>query len=141
MRSVITYTVVLPATAETLFEMYLDPSHHAAFTGQPVTIGADRGAKFEAFGGMLTGAIWHAVRPHLIVQSWRSVKFHADDPDSTLILTFTPKGNQCRLDLVHLDVPEHDYEGVIEGWRKHYWDPWREYLRSQGSTGAATPGR
>lgn len=130
-RSVITDTVVLPASAETLFEMYLDPVQHTAFTGKPVTIGAARGAKFEAFDGMLTGAIWHVVRPHLIVQSWRSAKFHDEDPDSTLILTFTPQGDQSRLDLVHLDVPQHDYEGVIAGWKKFYWEPWREYLQRE----------
>jgi uncharacterized protein YndB with AHSA1/START domain len=80
---------------------------------------------------MLTGAILHVAPPHLIVQSWRSVKFHAEDPDSTLVLAFTPEDNQGRIDLVHLDVPEHDYEGVIAGWKKHYWEPWRDYLKSQ----------
>ena len=55
MRSIITDSVVLPASAEELFEMYLDPARHAAFTGHSVTIGAEQGAKFEAFDGVLTG--------------------------------------------------------------------------------------
>ena len=33
MRNVIRQTVVLPASAEALFEMYLDPSAHEAITG------------------------------------------------------------------------------------------------------------
>lgn len=129
MRNVITDSVVLPATAARLFEMYLDPVEHAAFTGQPVTIGAERGAKFEAFGGALTGQILHVVPPQLIVQSWRSTEFRAEDPDSTLILTFTPEGDQGRIDLTHLDVPDHDVDGVTEGWGKFYWTPWRELLQ------------
>ena len=128
MRNLITDTVVLPAPAERLFAMYLDPAEHAAFTGMPVTIGAERGAKFEAFEGQLTGQILHVVASRLIVQSWRSTKFRDEDPDSTLILTFTQEGEQGRIDLVHLDVPEHDFEGVTEGWGKHYWGPWREML-------------
>ena len=50
------------------------------------------------------------------------------DPDSTLILAFTPEGTNGRIDLVHLDVPAHNYHGVVEGWETHYWGPWRHYL-------------
>src|SRR5262245_19518009 len=127
MRSVIQQTVVLPARSEELFDMYLDPAVHAAITGWPVEIGAEGGTAFRAFGGELSGLILAVVRPRLVVQSWRSVKFRAEDRDSTLILQFSPdsKGDSsCRIDLVHLDVPEHDYGDVIEGWQKYYWTSW-----------------
>jgi uncharacterized protein YndB with AHSA1/START domain len=131
MRSTIQQSVLLPAPPETLFEMYLDPGLHAAFTGYPVAIGAEAGAPFQAFGGQLSGQILVVVRPRLIVQSWRSVKFNASDADSTLILGFSDDRSQPssgRIDLVHLDVPPHDYHDVIEGWHKYYWNPWRAYL-------------
>jgi activator of HSP90 ATPase len=134
MRSVIQQSVVLPAAAEKLFAMYLDPAEHAAFTGAPVTIDAEPGAAFQAFGGQLSGVMLAVVRPRLIVQSWRSVKFKDQDPDSTLILTFSPDGPQQsdgRIDLVHVDVPDHDYQDVVEGWQKYYWGPWRAHLESR----------
>jgi len=130
MRSVIYQSVVLPASAETLFEMYLDPVAHSAFTSAPVEIGAETGDSFSAFGGMLTGAILRVVSPTLIVQSWRSGKFNEDDADSTLVLSFKPEGLEGRIDLVHVDVPEHDFQGVTEGWETHYWTPWRAYLNT-----------
>jgi Activator of Hsp90 ATPase homolog 1-like protein len=131
MRSVIQQSVVLPALAEVLFQMYLDPAAHGAFTGFPVEIGAEVGAPFHAFNKQISGQILAIVRPQLIVQSWRSVKFHDDDRDSTLILAFTPdlsNAEHGRVDLVHLDVPDHDFHDVVEGWGKHYWTPWRTYL-------------
>lgn len=131
MRNVIYDTVQLPASAESLFDAYLDPAEHAAITGKPVEIGSEPGAKFEAFEGMLTGEILHVVRPRLIVQSWRSALFRPEDRDSTLILTFTPEGNEGRIDLVHLDVPDHDYDDVVAGWKEYYWTPWREYLAAK----------
>jgi activator of HSP90 ATPase len=131
MRSIIRQTVVLPALAESLFETYLDPSAHQAITGAPVVIGDERGAKFRAFDGALTGTILEVVAPRLIIQSWRSTAFKAEDPDSTLILSFTPEGDDGRIDLIHLDVPDQDYDGVTQGWEKYYWIPWRSYLENR----------
>ena len=128
MRTVIHQTVTLPAPPEKLFWMYLDPAQHAAFTGHAVTIGAEPGAPFEAFGGALSGAMLRVVAPRLIVQSWRSVNFPAAAPDSTLFLSFTPEGREGRIDLVHVDVPVEDFDGVTQGWEKFYWMPWREFL-------------
>lgn len=131
MRSIIYQTVALPARADALFDMYMDASQHAAITGQPVIISAQSGSEFRAFGDMLSGTMLKAIRPRLVVQSWRSAIFNTDDPDSTLILSFTDREDGGRIDLVHLDVPAHDYDGVIEGWEKFYWTPWREYLRGR----------
>ena len=128
MRSIIQQSVVLPAPADALYATYLDPVRHAEVSGGPVTIGAAPGAAFKAFDGAITGAVLALVAPVLIVQSWRSVQFNPEDPDSTLILTFTPQGAQGRIDLVHLDVPDQDYQGVIDGWEKFYWTPWRRLL-------------
>ncbi len=128
MRNVITDSVVLPAPAERLFAMYLDPREHTAFTGTPIQIGSEPGAHFEGFEGQLSGHILQVVAPRLIVKSWRSTQFRDQDPDSTLILTFTAEGDAGRIDLVHLDVPDHDVAGVTEGWGKYYWVHWRDYL-------------
>ena len=128
MRNVIRQSVVLPASAEILFEMYINHSTHQAITGAPVEISDQRGSEFKAFDGALTGTILEVIRPRLIIKSWRSVNFMAEDPDSTLILSFISEGDKGRIDLVHLDVPDQDYDGVNQGWEKYYWTPWRTYL-------------
>jgi activator of HSP90 ATPase len=133
MRSIISQSVVLPAPAESLFAVYTDPAKHAAITGAPVVISAEPGSPFRAFNGALTGAILQIIPQRLVIQSWRSTKFNDGDPDSTLILAFTPEGTNGRIDLVHLDVPTHNYQGVVEGWETHYWSPWRRYSPADGA--------
>ena len=128
MRNVIRQSLVLPASAERLFGMYIDPATHQAITGGAVEIGDRRGDHFSAFNGVLTGTMIEVVPARLIVQSWRSTKFKEEDPDSTLILCFTPEADGGRIDLIHFDVPDHDYEGVTQGWEQYYWSPWRTYL-------------
>ena len=128
MRNVIRQSVVLPTSGERLFEMYMNPSTHQAITGAHVEIGDKKSSEFKAFDGALTGTILEVIRPRLIIKSWRSVNFMAEDPDSTLILSFTSEGDAGRIDLVHIDVPDQDYDGVNQGWEKYYWTPWRTYL-------------
>jgi len=128
MRTIISQSVVLPAPAESLFEMYTDPAKHAAITGAPVTISFEPGSPFHAFNCVLTGATLQIIPRRLVIQSWRSTKFNDEDPDSTLILAFTPEGTNGRIDLVHLDVPAHNYQSVVEGWETHYWGPWRRHI-------------
>ena len=65
------------------------------------------------------------------MQSWRSVHFFVSDPDSTLILAFSDIADEGQIDLIHLDVPEQDFEGVRQGWEKFYWTPWKSYLQQR----------
>jgi len=132
MPKLVRQSVTLPAPAETLYAMYLDPRAHSAFTGSKVVVSARRGTRFSAFGGALSGTMLHTVPGRLIVQSWRSTVFHPGDVDSILILLFTPKGKSGRIDLMHVNVADHDFRGVTEGWKKYYWRPWRKYLAKRG---------
>jgi len=131
MRRLITQSVILPAPVDELYATYLDPVRHAAVTGAPVTVGKESGSMFSAFGGQITGTTLWVIEPRLIVQSWRSTNFLESDPDSTLILSFVPQGKDGRIELIHIDVSETDYEGVKGGWEKYYWEPWRRYLAQE----------
>ena len=131
MRTVIHKTVDLPANPGSLFEMYLDSATHSAITGMEAKVAAENDSDFSAFGGLLTGRILRVVSPSLIVQSWRSVSFHDEDPDSTVVISISPAEMGGRIDLIHLDVPEHDYDGVNNGWDDKYFEPWRRYLEEK----------
>ena len=128
MQRVISQTVLLPAPAEELYRMYINATEHEAITGGPVIIGANPGDVFSAFAGALSGKMLATAAPSLIVQSWRSTDFQPKDMDSTVILSFTPTAGAGRIDLVHINVPDHDFEAVAAGWREFYWEPWRDYL-------------
>lgn len=133
MRNTICKTVVLPATAAELYEMYMDADVHSELTGAPAKICEEAGSPFQAFGGLVSGTTLQVVRHRLIVQSWRSVNFAKSDPNSTLIISFTPEDDDGRIDLVHVNVPESDYQGVSGGWDSRYFAPWLNYLQSRKS--------
>lgn len=128
MPKLVRQSVTLPAPAGDLYGMYVNARTHEAITGGRAVISARAGSRFSAFGGMLRGRTLYTVPGRLIVQSWRSSGWRKGDLDSTLILRFTPKGRRGRIDLVHANVPDHDFRGVNQGWKKYYWQPWRSYL-------------
>lgn len=131
MFKIIHHTVTLPAPAEKLFDMYIDPKFHAAITGGPVVISPTAGSEFRAFDGMVLGKTLTVAPKSVIVQSWRGKDWKPGDRDSLLILTFTREGNAGKIELVHMYVPEREFDDVNQGWQKYYWKPWREYLEKE----------
>ena len=131
MPKTIQQTVVLPAPADKLFDMYLDPKQHAAITGGEVVVSPEPGSEFKAFNGVLSGRMLAVVPNRMVVQTWRSSNWRAGDLDSILVLTFFDDPAGGRIELVHVNVADHDYDGVNEGWEKFYWTPWRRYIEGR----------
>jgi activator of HSP90 ATPase len=126
-------SVYFPAFPKTLYNLYLNAKSHAAFTGMPVKLTPKPGGKFSAFGGQLAGTFLTLIPDHLIVQRWRSTSWKKTEADSILTITFHPEKTGCRIHLVHINVPTHDFKGVTQGWEKYYWKPLRAYLKAHES--------
>ena len=122
-------TVEFPVPADRLFDAYLDPQEHAKITGAEVSISREEGAEFRAFDGLIGGRNLVIVPKRMIVQAWRASHWKETDLDSILVLRFEPTQTGGRIRLTHVNVPEHDHQGVTEGWEKYYWTPWRACLR------------
>jgi activator of HSP90 ATPase len=125
----IVQSVTFKASPAKLFEIYTDSKLHSAATGAKARISAKAGAKFTAFDGMLVGKNLVVVPGRIIVQAWRAAHWDKSDLDSILTLTFCKAPGGGRIDLVHVGVPQHDHQGVTQGWPKYYWKPWRAYLK------------
>jgi activator of HSP90 ATPase len=131
MTKPIIQSVDVPATAKQLFDLYMNPKLHAAFTGAPVKISPKPNSPFTAFGGMLSGTTLLTVPNKLIVQRWRGSHWKKTDLDSILILKFSQIGKLARIDLTHVHVPDHDHADVTSGWKTYYWQPLRAYLKTK----------
>jgi len=127
--NIISQSVQFDATPNTLFDAYLSSRKHTAIVGSKVSTSKVVGKRFTAFNGMLSGRNLLIVRKRLVVQSWRSRRWKKTDADSVVILMFSKTGRGARIDLVHVNVPEHDLRGVTRGWHRYYWKPWLEYLK------------
>jgi activator of HSP90 ATPase len=131
MTKTIQQTIRLAASPEELFDTFLDSKKHSAATGGSAKVSRKVGAAFTAWNGQLSGRNLLIVPNRLIVQAWRATHWKASDADSILILKFSKVPGGGQIDLVHVNVPQHDHNGVTQGWRKYYWQPWKKYLAAK----------
>ncbi len=131
MTKTIQQSVRFAARPAALFEMYLDSKKHSAATGGKATISRKVGGVFTAWNRMLRGRNLAIVRNKMIVQTWRSVNFKPGDADSILILEFSKAPGGGQVDLVHVNVPSQDHQGVTNGWPNYYWKPWKKYIAAK----------
>jgi activator of HSP90 ATPase len=113
-----------------LYELFMDSAKHSGATGMPAKVTRKVGGKWSAFGGMILGRTLALVPNRMIVQAWRSSAWKKADPDSVLVVSFEKASGGARVHLTHVGVPPYDHKGVIKGWTKYYWEPWKKYLKA-----------
>jgi uncharacterized protein YndB with AHSA1/START domain len=114
--------IVLAASPEALWAMWLHPVGHGRFTGGAEAIVNDReGEMYSCWNGYIEGRNLTLVPGERIVQSWRTADFAAADQDSILELHFTPHAGGTHLRLVHRDLPYETGATYRQGWEDHYF--------------------
>lgn len=121
--------VTFPVRPEVLFDIYLDSKKHGAAIADKVSISRRVGGMFTAFNGRLRGRNLVIVPNRMIVQLWRANSWKKSDADSILILLLSKAGRGGQIELIQANVPGHTYALIKQGWPKHYWNPWKAYLK------------
>lgn len=127
----------LPASPEEIYEAWLDSAGHSAMTGSPATASKRIGAAHSAWEGYITGKNIELIPRERIVQSWRTIHFAENDPDSTILVTLTPLKSGSRLTLRHTGVPDGQTSYEEHGWREFYFEPMQAYFASRAKSAKA----
>lgn len=110
-------------TAAELYQTFTDPQRIAAFTRAPPKVfeGAQKGGKFELFGGNVSGEYLELSEPTKIVQSWRldqwpaghysklQIEFDQNDVDAVTVMRVEWTG-----------VPIGQEEVTKRNWLEYY---------------------
>jgi len=123
-----TLTSVIPATAEEIYQAWLDSLAHSAMTGGEASMSDEVGAEVSAWDGYITGRNLELVPGERIVQSWRTGKFTDGHEDSTITLTFEELDDGTLLTLVHSNVPDEQRNYEEGGWESNYFEPMKAYF-------------
>jgi uncharacterized protein YndB with AHSA1/START domain len=121
--------VLIDATPVDVFDAYVEPKKHAAFTGSPATGSARVGGKFNAWGGYISGKYLELVRGKRIVHEWVTSEWPEGYPPSVVELSLRLRGKKTELSMVHTKVPAEQAEDYKDGWMESYWEPMKKYFR------------
>lgn len=114
-------------TSNDLFDIFVNPKKHSEIHGgAKAKISSRTGKRFSLLDGNLKGKNLLIVPNRMIVQTWRGNVWKKNDLDSILTLVFTDTKNGAEIDLVHSFTPDQ----FIELWEQVYWQPIREYLKT-----------
>lgn len=119
------------ASPEDVFNAYLDPKTHSAFTGAKATGAPKEGGKFTAWDGYIFGKFIKLEKGRRIVQEWMTSEWPEGYEPSLLDLTFVGNGEGTEIHMVHSKVPEEQAEEYRQGWIDYYWKPMKEYFENK----------
>jgi activator of HSP90 ATPase len=118
----------LPAAPEAVYDAWLDSAAHTAMTGGAAKISKRVGGAYSAWDGYITGKTLELIPGKRIVQSWRTSKFTASDPDSTITVELEQTKAGTRLTLIHRGVPDGQTSYENGGWQDNYFTPMKAYF-------------
>jgi uncharacterized protein YndB with AHSA1/START domain len=123
-----TLTTTIPASAQDIYDAWLDSLAHSEMTGGRASMSDEIDAEVSAWDGYITGRNLELVPGERIVQSWRTTQFTDEHADSIITMTFEDVENGTLLTLVHSNVPDGQTSYEQGGWQEYYFEPMKEYF-------------
>lgn len=121
----------IAAKPEEVYDAYLDPKKHAAFTGAGATGVPKEGGKFTAWDGYISGKFLKLEKGKRIVQEWVTTEWPDGYGPSVVDLSFGKKGNGTEIRMVHSKIPAEQAESYGQGWIDFYWKPMKKYFEKR----------
>ena len=121
----------IPAEAEEVYEVFMDPAKHAEFTGDDASGSSVVGKEFQAYNGYILAKNLELERGKRIVQEWTTSEWPEGAPPSILTITLKKTTMGTKLTMVHSKVPEEQSDDYEAGWKEHYWSKLEKYFEAK----------
>jgi uncharacterized protein YndB with AHSA1/START domain len=131
-----TLTTTIPASAQEIYDAWLDSLIHSEMTRGEASMSDEVGAEVSAWDRYITGRNLELVPGERIVQSWRTTQFTDEHEDSIITVTLEEVEGATLLTLVHSNVPDEQTSYEQGGWQEHYFEPMKEYFADRKKAGA-----
>jgi uncharacterized protein YndB with AHSA1/START domain len=132
---VFSLTTTIPASAQEIYDAWLDSITHSEMTRSKASMSDEVGAEVSAWDGYITGSNLDLIPGERIVQSWRTTQFTDEQENSIVTLTLEEVEGGTLLTLVHSNVPDGQTSYEQGGWQEYYFEPMKEYFANPQRAG------
>src|SRR5579871_935859 len=130
-------TTTIPASAQEIYDAWLDSLMHTEMTGAEAIQSDELGAEVAAWDGYISGRNLELVPGERIVQTWRTTEFTDEHEDSIITVTLMETADGTVLTLAHTHVPAGQTSYEQGGWQQHYFEPMQQYFTQRMRVAAA----
>ena len=108
---------ILSATPEQVYAALTNAATIQLWSGDPATMSTEPGSEFALWEGNIEGKNIAFEKDKKIVQQWY---FGEQEEESIVTIKLFPDRNKTSLELRHTNIPDADYENIVDGWNNVY---------------------
>jgi uncharacterized protein YndB with AHSA1/START domain len=116
----------LPAPPEEVYAALTNPATIQLWTGEPAEMSTQPGEEFSLWDGSISGKNLEFIPDRKIVQEW----YFGDQPEESIVtIILHPDKQGTSVELRHTNIPDSDYDDMVEGWNEVYFGSLMEFYR------------
>lgn len=109
---------ILPATPEEIYNALTNPLSLQLWTGEKAEMSTEPNSEFNLWDGSITGVNIEFTENKKIVQQW----YFGEQTDASVVtIKLHPDGDKTSVELIHTNIPEADFDDIVEGWNDSYF--------------------
>lgn len=117
--------VKIKAEVEDVYAAFTNPFTMELWSGYPAVMGSEPGSEFSLWEGDIVGRVLELEDQKKVVQEWY---FGEQETQSIVTVKLFPQGSKVQVDVEHTNIPDDDYEAIVEGWNDFYLGAIKEFL-------------
>lgn len=119
----------IPATPEEVYTALTNPFTIELWTGDPAVMSTAAGSEFSMWDGSIVGKNLEFEENKKIVQQWY---FDGQPEMSVVTIKLHPAAhNSTSAELRHINIPDDDYNDLVDGWDASYFGPLAEFFEGE----------
>ena len=115
----------LNALPEEVYRAITNPLAIKLWSGEDAIMSTEANTEFELFDGSICGMNLDFEENKKIVQEWY---FEDQQEPSIVTIKIHPHNNGSSVELRHSNIPNDDFEDIVEGWNDVYFDALAEFF-------------
>lgn len=121
--------IKINALPEEVYDALTKPFAIELWTGTSAVMSTEPNSEFEIMDGCICGMNLEFEENRKIVQEWY---FGDENPQSIVTFFIRPKGtSKSELSITHTNIPDCDYDDIVEGWQECYIEPLCHFLEDE----------
>ena len=117
---------IIPAQPEEIYLALTNPATLQLWTGEPAEMSTLPGTEFSLWEASIIGKNLEFEINKKIVQEWY---FGDQKPASIVTIKLHPHKQGTSVELLHTNIPDEDYQPIVEGWNNSYFGSLKEFYQ------------